>query len=159
MSSSTNKKVLVVRFDREPVTGYVAPATSLQPDHVEVLTADGAVFRIPYADVKLVKFVKSWDTAEAGRKEFASRPKTAGLWVQFDFRDGASLQALLPNRLNEFEPLGFWGTPPDAGGNTQRVFVPRAALSGCTVLGVIGGSRKPTGRKRPAAVGQLKMFD
>jgi hypothetical protein len=41
---------------------------------------------------------------------------------------------------------GFLINPPDTRSNTQRIFVPRSALTEMTVLGVIGERvrRKPT---------------
>jgi hypothetical protein len=159
LAASTSKRVVAVRFDREPVRGYVAPATYLGETSLEVLTADGNLLRLPYDDVKFLAFVKSWDEpAEELRKSFISRPKGAGLWVRFDFRDGDTLEALLAANLLEWPAQGFLGAPPDAARNTQRLFVPKAALRQCAVLGAIGSARRPAA-KREAAATQLKMFD
>jgi len=156
---STNKKVVVVRFDREPAMGY-APASFDQPDNLEILTPAGSVLTIPYRDVKAVCFVKSWEEPVGieERRSFGSRPRLEGLWVKALFRDGDFLELLLPNRLLDLPVSGFLGAPPDAVGNAQRVFIPRAALTDCVVLGVVGASRKASPRKA-GAEGQLKMFD
>ena len=46
---SAHKKVLVSRFDREPVEGFVqSPETQL--DILEVLSADGSLLRVPLAE-------------------------------------------------------------------------------------------------------------
>lgn len=159
MPGSTSKKVVVVRFEREQATGY-APVSFDESDNLEVLTPAGSVLIMPYRDVKAVCFVKSWEEP-AGieeRRSFASRPRQEGLWVKALFRDGDFLELLLPNRLLDQPLKGILGTPPDAAGNTQRIFLPKAALSDCVVLGVVGAGRKTTPRKA-ANEGQLKMFD
>ncbi len=160
MAGSTNKKVVVVRFDRDLIAGYVSPDTYRQQQDIEVLTPSGSILQIPYSEIKSVCFVKSWEgfSFEKERREFTSRPKTEGLWVRFDFRDGDSMESLLSNRLQEIEETGFIGTPPDASSNTQRIFVPRAGLSNCMVLGVIGVAKKPQ-RKKVSSTAQLTMFN
>ena len=57
MASSTSKKVVVQRFEREPLPGFVNPSTWLTPDGVELLTVAGAVSIVPYRDVRIVFFV------------------------------------------------------------------------------------------------------
>ena len=46
---STNKKVLVSRFDREAVSGFVNPQSYLSAEGLELLSQAGAVSVIPYA--------------------------------------------------------------------------------------------------------------
>lgn len=160
MAASTNKKVTVVRFDREPLPGFVQLGTFLTPEGIELLSPAGTVSTVPYADIKAVCFVREWDTPQAllEKKLFASRPKQEGLWIRLDWRDGDQLEALLPNRLTELEPQGFTVTPPDAGTNAQRLFIPRGALRACTVLGVIGVKQAGAKRAKTPAE-QLRMFD
>ena len=159
MPGSTPKKVVALRFDREPLTGYLRPPESFTPEGVELLSAAGTVALVPYADLKLVCFVRDWETLASlpGKRAFASRPKLDGLWVRFDFRDGDMLEGLLANRLHELDGLGFHATPPEAAGNTQRIFVPRAALKSCTVLGSVGAA-KAEARRKGTPDGQLTMF-
>lgn len=160
MPGSTPKKVIAIRFDREPLTGYVRQPESFLPDSVQLLSAAGAVVLVPYVDLKLICFVRDWDVPAgwAGKRAFTSRPKLDGLWVRFDFRDGETLEGLLSNRLHELDGLGFHATPPDATGNTQRIYVPRAALKACTVLGSVGAA-KAEARRRGTPEGQLTMFE
>ncbi len=88
MASSTAKKVIVRRFERDRVTGYVNPFSYLQQETVEVLKTDGTLALIPYREVKSVAFVKDFDgETEAGRI-FLNRPKLEGLWVRMLFTDG-----------------------------------------------------------------------
>jgi hypothetical protein len=160
LASSTNKRVVAVRFDREPIRGYITFPSCLRESAVEVLTAEGTLAEVPYADIKYVGFVKMWEQppGEEMRKSFISRPKGGGVWVRFLFRDGDSMEALLSGDLMEWPAQGYLATPPDSARNTQRLFVPKAALQACAALGIIGSARRES-RKREPAAGQLKMFD
>ncbi len=159
MQSSTAKKVIVHRYEREPVLGFVHPSSYLQSDFVEILLANGVLQRIPYTEIKQVSFVKDFELGkgQAEQRVFQSRPKLEGLWVRIDFRDGDFQEGVLPNNLAVSESTGFTVTPPNASGNTQRIFVPRSALNSLTVLAVMGlrATRKP--RERVAA-GQPSLF-
>lgn len=161
MAVSTNKKVTVVRFDRDVMHGFVQPATYLAPEGVELLSPAGTLASIPYSDVKCICFVKDWDKAEAllEKRAFASRPKQEGLWVKATWRDGDAIEALLANRLLDLEPAGYPLIPPDPAANAQRLFVPKPALRELVVLGVVGATlkRKPAAKAGPPS--QLKMFD
>jgi hypothetical protein len=53
------------------------------------------------------------------------------------FKDTEVLEALLANNLLELDPLGYLVTPPDVYSNNLRIFIPRTALTGMEVLGVI----------------------
>ena len=117
MGGSTNKKVLVSRFDREPLSGFVSPQNYLLPEGLELLSQDGAVNIVPYAEVKLVCFVRDFQQGEP-RKElrlFTTRPKMEGLWIRMRFRDGDAMDGLLSNNLLQLEPYGFSVIPPDPG--------------------------------------------
>ncbi len=159
MASSTTKKALIHRFQRETLSGYLNPVTFLQPEGVELLSADGQVAMVPYPEVRTVSFVRDFDSpADEERQVFLTRPKMAGLWVRFRFRDGAELEGILPNNLLQVETHGFVVVPPDSSGNRQRVFVPRSALIGVEVLGVVGSPLKRTKRKVDST-DQIGLFD
>jgi hypothetical protein len=160
MAASTNKKVTVVRFDREPLTGFVQVGTFLGPETVELLTPAGSVSQIPYVDVKCVAFVREWESPAIllEKKAFASRPKQEGLWVRLEWRDMDWSEALLANKLLDMEPQGFTVVPPDSGANAHRLFVPRAALRDLKVLGVIG-IKGPGNRVKKTPVEQMRMFE
>lgn len=158
MSGSTVKKVIVERFDRERMRGFVSPQSFLLPDGLELLSPDGSLAQVPYEQIKTVSFVRDPDGAGvlAERRTFLARPKTAGLWVELKFRDEDLLEGVLPNNLQALDPHGYTLSPPEAAGNAQRVFVPRQALADVTVLGVIGGKRKkPEGGP---AIQQIRLF-
>jgi hypothetical protein len=82
-----------------------------------------------------------------------------GLWVRLKFRDGDWLEGIVPNNLLHLESAGFGLVPPDPTFQNQRIWVPRPALEGVEVLGVIGS---PLRRRKPEEKvdeGQLRMFE
>lgn len=161
MAGTTNKKVLVARFDRETLTGFVQTPGGFSADSVELLTQGGTLLQVPYSETKAVCFVRDFDAGETWRehRSFAARPKSAGLWVRVHFRDGDSIEGMLANNLMLVEPAGFSIVPPDPTFQNQRIFVPRAAIEEVQVLGVIGSplKRRPPKRIEKTA-GQLEMF-
>jgi len=159
VSGSTVKKVIVDRFDRERIRGFVRPGNYLHPEGVEVMSADGAVAIVPYTQVKTVSFVREMDGEGVlgGRRQFLARPKSAGLWVELRFRDGDEIEGVLPNNLQVLDAYGYALSPPETTGNTQHVFVPRQALSEASVLGVIGGKRRHLERAAQGAAPQQQF--
>jgi len=159
LPASTTKKALVRRFQRETLSGYVNPLSYLQPAGVELLSEEGNVSAIPYDEIKTVAFVRDFEPAgSTERLTFLTRPKMAGLWVSFRFRDGEVLEGILPNNLLQIDHHGFVVIPPDPNGNQQRVFVPRQAILGVEVLGVVGSPLRK--RKRPpASEDQIRLFE
>lgn len=160
MASSTTKKVLIRRFEREPLVGFVNPQVYLRPGGIELLSPEGAVSVLPYEEVKTVCFVKDFEAAEQeqGRKVFSTRPKTDGLWVRMTFRDDEIMEGILANNLLQLEPYGFTVVPPDPYANNQRIFLPRAALKEIQVLGVVGSPLKRR-KPKPEAKEQIGLFD
>jgi hypothetical protein len=158
LASSTTKKALIRRFHRETLAGYLNPVTFLQPEGVELLSAEGQVAILPYEEVRTVSFVREFGAPEEERQVFQTRPKMAGLWVRLRFRDGEVMEGILPNNLLQIETHGFVVVPPDPYGNRQRVFVPRLALLGVEVLGVVGSPLKKPKKKADAA-DQIGLFD
>jgi hypothetical protein len=158
VASSTVKKVIVRRFDRESLSGFVNPLSYLQPQTIELLTPEGALLTLSYNEVKSVCFVKDFEAEEESRKVFLTRPKLAGLWVRMVFRDSELLDGILPNDLLAWEIAGYTVTPPEPDANNQRVFVPRQALKTIQVLGVVGSPLRAKGRKKPPAPDQPTLF-
>ena len=155
MASSTSKKVQIQRFDREPLLGFVNPATYLTDVGVELMTLTGTVAVVPYPDVKTLYFVRDFGgQAGGGRRSFVSRPRLDGVWLRLTFTDRDTLEGVMPNNLLQVDTRGFHMIPPDGG---QRVFVPRTALVEVQVLGVVGSPLRT--RKKPAREGQIGLFE
>jgi hypothetical protein len=164
VATSTAKRVLVYRFDRQPVEAIVNPGDYLRDLQMELITAGGNLQKLAYSEVKAVCFAK-----EPGRPDlftdehaFERRPKMAGLWTRFIFRDSDWLEGVLPHNLLDWPPQGYVITPPRAGLTRQLVFIPRQALAATHLLGVVG---VPSNEKRPKRTEtgeeeqQLTMFD
>ena len=159
LAGSTTKKAVIQRFDRESLPGYVNPVSFLQPGGVELLSADGIAATVPFGDIRLVAFVRDFESPDTERRAvFQTRPKMEGLWISVEFRDGQVMEGVLPNNLLQLEHYGFTITPPDTHGNAQRIFIPKAALRSVQVLGVVGSPLKR--RKRKAAdQDQIQLFE
>jgi hypothetical protein len=145
--ASTHKKVVVELLDKQALRGYLSPTRLGQADPIDVLSPDGEHEQIPLTKVRAVYFVREFsDDFEPERKAFLSRPKLDGLWVRLRFTDGDTLEGVVPNDLLSLLDNGLQITPPDLNSSTDRIFVPRGALSEVTVLGVVG-----IARRKPAA--------
>jgi len=145
-------------MDRDSVSGYASPTSLVQDGKVEVLNTSGTVIGIELKEIKGVYFVREFGDSESlTRRTFTSRPRSEGLWVRLRFKDGETLEALMPADLAVMPAEGFLLTPPDQRSNTQRIFVPRTAIESLTVLAAIGGSKRA---RRPGAddVRQVPMF-
>jgi len=156
--ASTHKKVVVELLDKQALRGYLSPTRLGQADPIDVLTPEGEHEQIPLAKVRAVYFVREFsDDFEPERKAFLSRPKLDGLWVRLRFTDGDTLEGVVPNDLLSLLDNGLQITPPDLNSTTDRIFVPRGALSEVTVLGVVGiARRKPA--VAAAAANQPRLF-
>ena len=161
MSSSTTKRVVLYRFDRQPLEGFVNPHAYLHETNVELLTLQGSIQRSNYSDIKALCF--SSESGDEGlfseENLFKRRPKVPGLWTRFTFRDGDQLDGILSHNLMEWPTHGYLVTPPRASSARQRVFIPRVALLHTELRGVVGRSNaatvKATGRR---SQDQIEMF-
>jgi hypothetical protein len=158
---STNKRILIRRFDRDPVPGFVNPQTCLQAGGIEVLTVAGNALLVPYEEVKILYYVRDFETSEphAEPRLFLNRPKASGLWVRMKFRDGDIMDGLLSNNLLQWEPYGLSFVPPNAGANSQRAFVPRAALVEVQAVSVVGSAVRAAPKPKPKPQEQIGLFD
>ena len=141
------------------------PGSYLLEDHIELITLAGSLQNAGYQEVKALCFV-----SESGKGDlfsdhpfFERRPKVPGLWTRFTFRDGDRLDGILSHNLLEWPALGYFISPPRAGPSRQRVFIPRAALVGTELRGVVGGSAATAAKRRDTEAGpeatQLTMFN
>lgn len=145
--------------DKKPLRGYLNPARLSQADPLDLLTPEGEHVEVPLVKIRSVYFVRDFsDEFEPERKAFLSRPKLDGLWVRLRFMDGETLEGVVPNDLLSLLDSGVQITPPDLNSSTDRIFVPRTALSELTVLGVVGiARRKPAAAA--AAASQPRLFN
>lgn len=160
VASSTLKKVIVQRLDRETRRGYLNPGSLGQGEAVDLLTPDGQHESIAMKEVKCIYFVREFtDHFEPERKVFFSRPKLDGLWVRLKFRDNDTIEGIVANDLLELLDRGVQLTPPDLHGESVRLYIPRMALTELTVLGVVGVARRvPKRAAAEEAVRQPKLF-
>ena len=156
--ASTHKKVIVELHDRKSLRGYLNPSRLGQLDPVDLLAPDGEHHELPLAKIRSIYFVRDFeDDFAPERRAFLSRPKLDGLWLRLRFLDGQSLEGVVPNDLLSLLDNGIQITPPDLNSNTDRIFIPRTALSEVTVLGVVGiARRKPAAA---AAASQPTLFN
>ena len=149
---------MIVLLDKTALRGYLSPTRLGQADPLDVLTPDGEHEQIPLAKIRSIYFVREFsDDFEPERKAFLSRPKLDGLWVRLRFTDNDTLEGVVPNDLLSLLDNGLQITPPDLNSTSDRIFVPRSALSEVTVLGVVGiARRKPAAAA--AAANQPRLF-
>ena len=153
---SSRKKVIVRKFSRDWLAGYLPPAGFVHQDLLELLDLSGKVATVSLAEVKWVCYVRDFNSGEPGnperllRRNFAGRPRTEGLWLRLRLTDGDVLEGLAPNDLSLLDESGVFLVPPDTRSNTQRIFVPRRALQELAVIAVISSParRKPEDRPR-----------
>ena len=159
MSTSTNKKVLIARFDKAALEGFAQLPEGLTAEGLELLSPSGALTRIPLADVRAVCFIREFEAGESWQKQrtFLSRPKSPGLWIRVRFRDGEQLEGVMRNDLVG-DPAGFAIVPPDPTFQNQRILIPREAVTSVEVLGVIGSPLRRI-PKKPASDDQIPMFE
>ncbi len=156
--ATTHKKVIVRKIDRDSVNGYVTNAF-ISDGKLELLNTAGNVVAIELREIKGVYFVREFGDSESlTRKTFTSRPRVEGLWVRLRFRDNETIEGMMPNDLLHEGNEGFSIIPPDTRSNTQRIFVPRAALTDMTVIGVIGEKKSGRRGRRPEDTRQVPMF-
>ena len=144
--------------DKKPLRGYLNPVRLGQADPIDLLTPEGEHVEVPLARVRSIYFVREFtDDFEPERKAFLSRPKLDGLWVKLRYNDGETLEGVVPNDLLSLLDNGLQITSPDLNSSTDRIFVPRAALTEVVVLGVVGiARRKPAAA---AAAAQPRLFN
>ncbi len=146
------KKVIIRRFTRDWIAGYLPLAGFAASDRIELLDLAGKIAVIPLGEVKWACFVRDFNSGEVEnperlvRKTFAGRPRSEGLWLRLKLADGDSIEGLAANDLTLVAPCGLFLTPPDIRSNTQRMFIPRQAIAELEIVAVIASPS----RKRPA---------
>ena len=149
-----SQKKVIVRTRRQevfagylPLSGFVVRTGNAAV--VPLLDPAGRVVEIALTDVRMICFVRDFNLADRVapenllRRTFIGRPRGEGLWVRVTFAEGDVLEGLAGTDRALLDGLarddGVFLVPPDTRLNTQRVFVPREAMGGFEVLGVVGG--------------------
>ncbi len=155
--ASSRKKVVVRRFSPGLLWGYLPVSGMVQEGQLHLLDLGGRVQPVALTDIKYVSYVRDFNTADTVnperllRRTFLSRPRTEGLWLRLTLRDGDRLEGLAPLDLSLAdgwaEDLGVQLVPPDIRGNTQRLYVPRAAIEAMETVAVV---TTPTRKKAEA---------
>jgi hypothetical protein len=161
--SSSRKKVIVRRFIGDILPGYLPLSGFVRTQShgrlIDLLDLSGRVTALPLDDIKHICYVRDFnlnDTANPERltrRTFLARPRSEGLWLRLNFRTSTNeadqLEGLAPidtvildDILND---AGLFLTPPDTRSNTQRIYVPRTAITELHLLAVITtpSKRKP----------------
>jgi hypothetical protein len=174
--SSAHKKVIVRRFLGETTPGYLPLARFVRSKNssgsddrvIDLLDLSGRIIAIPLGEIKHICYVRDFNLNDPAnperltRRTFLARPRTEGLWVRFTFRtppgspsstpsgEPEQFEGLAPIDLSLADDLiddaGLFLLPPDIRSNTQRIFVPRSAITDLQLLAVI----TTPSRKKPA---------
>ena len=167
------KKVIVRRFTPGTLAGYL-PASGVTVGaegaaQLDLLDLSGRLQPVPLQEVKYVAYVRDFNSNDMAhperlmRKTFGTRPRAEGLWLRLTLRDEDVIEGLAALDLSFADGLitdgGLHLVPPDIRGNTQRLFLPRPAITAMQILGVITApSRRPAVIVQPAADEQPDLF-
>jgi hypothetical protein len=150
--SSSRKKTIIRKISREWVQGYVSSSGFTHQGKLELLDLSGKVLLISNEEIKWVCFVRDFNSGEYEnperllRKTFSGRPRSEGVWLRLQLRDGDAIEGLAENNIGLVDSDGIFITPPDTRGNTQRLWIPRTSLAELEIVAVVGN----TTRKKPA---------
>lgn len=146
--STSRKKVIVRKFSRDWLAGYLPLAGFASLGQLEMLDLGGKVTSLQLTDVKWVCFVREFNSGDAAnperllRRNFNSRPRSEGLWIRLKLKDNDTLEGLAANDVGLIAEEGIFLTPPDIRSNTQRIFVPNTAIAEFEILAVITGAKR-----------------
>jgi hypothetical protein len=159
--SSAHKKVIVRRFLGDTLPGYlplsdfVRTRASEKDRVIDLLDLSGRVAAIPLAEIKHICYVRDFNLNDQAnperltRRTFLARPRTEGLWLRLTFRGQSPTPSAEPEQFEGLAPLdttllddvlndaGLFLIPPDIRSNTQRIYIPRTAISELLLLAVI----------------------
>jgi hypothetical protein len=162
--ASLRKPVIVRKFSRDWCAGSAAQSFGQDEPELEILDLTGKVLRIAWDQVKWVCYVRDFSVAETANperllhKRFSTRPRAAGVWLRMTLMDGEELEGLATNDRTLLEGPGVLLTPPDTRSNTQRIYVPRAAIQTLEVIGLIGAGARKSAAARQKAADQPELF-
>jgi hypothetical protein len=148
----SRKKVILRTLDNTlhygylPLNAILSDPASPQPT-VDLLDLSAHVLPIPLHVVRHIAYVRDFNLQDPEnpenllRRTFLTRPRTEGLWLRLTLTHSEPLEGLAPLDLsladNLLEDRGLYLTPPDIRSNTQRLFLPRSAITSLQLLAVI----------------------
>jgi hypothetical protein len=145
--SNSPKKVLVRRFSGDILPGYLPQAAFVRNRSIDLLDLSGRLIPLLLNDIKTICYIRDFNLSDPvnperlTRRTFLARPRTEGLWLRLTFKTGDLIEGLAPTDRTLIDALadddGLFLTPPDTRSNTQRLYVPRAALTDLQLLAVI----------------------
>jgi len=147
--SSSRKKAIFRKLSRDWLAGYLAAGDFVRDGRVEMLDLEGKVVALAVEDLKWICYVRDFNSGELNnperllRKTFAGRPRGEGLFLRVRLKDGELVEGLAANDASLVSSDGVFLTPPDLRSNTQRIWIPKAALESLEVVAVVGGAKKP----------------
>jgi len=156
----SRKKVIVRKLSRDWLAGYLPPSAFLVNEQAQILDLAGKLVSVQMAEVKWICFVRDFQSGDINqperllRKTFVTRPRSQGLWVRARLKDNDLIEGLAQNDLTLLESDGLFLIPPDIRSNTQRIFIPRQAVTELEVLAVI----RPSPRRGAADTIQESLF-
>ncbi len=152
---SSRKKVIVRKFSREWLAGYLPHADFAHQGRIEMLDLAGKVVTLPLEEIKWLCYVRDFNSGEVDdpesllRKSYAGRPRTEGLWLRLRLTDGDSIEGLAANDLTLLDCSGIFLVPPDIRSNTQRMFIPRSSIAEFVVVATIASPARRKADDRP----------
>jgi len=160
--------VIVRKFSRDWCAGYALANFGQDSSELEILDLGGKVLSIGWEQIKWVCYVRDFpsatsqsETANPDRllhKRFSTRPRATGVWLRMNLTDGEEIEGLASNDRSLIEGSGLLLAPPDTRSNTQRIYIPRAAIQTLQVLGLIGATTRGSSASRAATGNQPGLF-
>jgi len=166
--SNSSKKVLVRRFSGDTLPGYLPQSSFVRHNAIDLLDLSGRIISLSVIDIKSISYVRDFNLSDTvnperlTRRTFLARPRTEGLWVRLTFRSGDLIEGLAPTDRSLLDALadddGIFLTPPDTRSNTQRLYIPRAAIVEFQLLAVVTTPSRSQPRPTPAEPIQDELF-
>ncbi len=163
--ASSRKKAIFRKLSRDWLAGYLPAGDFVHGGRVEMLDLEGKVVSLDTDDLKWICYVRDFNSGELNnperliRKTFAGRPRGDGLFLRVRLKDGDLVEGLAANDASLIASEGLFLTPPDLRSNTQRIWIPRAAVEELEVAAVIGGRKKAEAQApAPAEAAQEELF-
>jgi hypothetical protein len=163
---NSRKKIIVRRFSGDTLPGYLPSFGFVRNQGIELLDLSGRILPLPLKDIKTVSYVRDFNLSDTAnperltRRAFLARPRSEGLWVRLTFRTGDVLEGLAPTDRSLLDAMadddGLFLTPPDTRANTQRLYVPRTAVTELQLLAVITAPSRRHALATPTAKENLQ---